>query len=168
MRRNPNQAVLVLLIGACALSVAGAATAEETKVLYKCVDAKGVVSIQSKACPAGSTEAWKRDAQTVPKPTPAEVAAQQEREARNRQAVLTETAELQRKLAAQATPPPGSPAGAQDVPLPQSVAVNNCQAAQAFAAGVREKTWIGLTDDQMRRIFGWVADQCRVSTATDD
>ncbi len=191
MQRNSNQSLLVLLLGACAWSAPGAAAAEETKVLYKCVDAKGVVSIQSKTCPAGSTEAWRRDAQTVPKPTPAEVAAQQEREARNRQAVVTETAELQRKLAAQATPPPGSPpagshlagstnpkegshlapvsqAGAEDLPLPQSVSVNNCQAAQAFAAGVREKTWIGLTDDQMRRIFGWVADQCRVSTATDD
>lgn len=191
MERNSIQAGLVLLLGACALSAAGAAAAEETKVLYKCVDAKGVVSIQSKACPAGSTEAWKRAAQTEPKPTPADIAAQQEREARNRQAVLAETAELQRKLAAQAAPPPGSPqagshlagatnpregshlapvspASAEDVPLPQSVSVNNCQAAQAFAAGVREKTWIGLTDDQMRRIFGWVADQCRVSTATDD
>lgn len=192
MERNSIQAVLVLLLGACAWSAPGAAAAEETKVLYKCVDATGVVSIQAKPCPKGSTEAWKRAAQTVPKPTQAEIAEQQAREARNREAVVSETAELQRKLAAQAAPqPPASaPAGshlagannpkegshmapvapntAEDVPLPQSVSVNNCQAAQAFAAGVREKTWIGLTDDQMRRIFGWVSDQCRVSTATDD
>ena len=32
-------------------------------------------------------------------------------------------------------------------------------------AAVREKTWIGMTDDQMKRVYSWVADQCRVSTA---
>ena len=95
--------------------------------------------------------------------------------------------ELERKLQPQVAPaPPASPtpgshlAGAtnpvegsqlaplavQEPPMPQSVTLNNCSMAQAFAASVREKTWIGLTDDQLRRLYGWVADQCRVQTQT--
>ena len=135
------------------------------------------------------TQEWARDAQTEPKPTEADLAAARAREARNQQEVVKQAAELETRLAPKvapappATPPPHShlagatnpPEGSQLAPLPlqeppqpQAVIVNNCQAAQAFVTSVREKTWIGLTDDQMRRIYGWVADQCCVQTQTND
>jgi hypothetical protein len=186
MKRNRIGTALALaLAGMLALPLSAAA--EETKVLYKCVNAKGVVAIQSKPCPAGSTEAWKRASESEPKPTQADIAAAQAREARNRQQVSELATEVQRRVDEQTPPPrvdppqgshlagatnpvegsqlaPKKPLEAEDVPLPQSVSIDGCQSAQGFAASVREKTWIGLTDDQLRRIFGWVADQCRVKT----
>ena len=40
-----------------------------------------------------------------------------------------------------------------------------CQDAQAFANAAREKDWLGLTEEQIRRLYGWVAAQCKVPTA---
>jgi hypothetical protein len=187
---------LALCLAGCALLLPGRAGAEETKVLHKCVDAKGITSIQANTCAKGSTEVWARPAQTEPKPTQAEIDAARARDAHNQQVVREQADELQRRLAPPAQPqvapaPPSFPAegshlagatnpkeGSQrapvaaqepeDVPQPNAVAPNNCQAAQDFATAVREKSWIGLTDDQMRRIFGWVSDQCRVRTQTND
>lgn len=203
MKRNGLQVGLALALagGLCALAPFAAAQ-DESKLLYKCIDAKGVTSIQAKKCPAGSTEAWRRDAQTEPKPTPAQVAAAREREARNQQEVQVLSAEVQRKLDAQRQPPPpttppegshlagatnppeGShrapvvpgtptaPEGSHRAPVvppaapdPTSLTISGCQSAQAFATSVREKQWLGLSDDQTRRLFAWVADQCRVNTA---
>ena len=185
MERNTIQATLALALAACALALPAAAAAEETKVLHKCVDAKNVTSIQANPCPKGSTEVWKRDAQTEPKQTPADIAAAREREARNQAEVAQQSAELERRLQAPVAPaPPPSPtpgshlAGAtnppegsqlapvavEEPPMPQAVTIDNCQAAQAFASAVREKSWLGLTDDQLKRVYGWVADQCRVQT----
>jgi len=189
MDRKEVGIALALCIAGGALLLPGRVAAEETKVLYKCVDAKGVSSIQAKPCAKGTTEVWKRDAQTEPKQTEADIAAAKAREARNQQEVIRQSAELQSRLAPRVAPaPPEKPApgshlagatnppeGSQLAPLrveepkmPQAVTINNCQAAQAFATAVREKSWIGLTDDQMRRIYGWVTDQCRVQTQTDD
>ena len=187
MKRITIEAGFALCVAGCALALPFSASAEETKMLYKCVDAKGVASIQSKPCAKGTTEAWKRAAEQEPVPTQAQIATAQAREARNEQQVRELSAEVQRRMDEQNPPPrttpaPGShlagannpregsqlapvqPAGAEDVPLPSSVSIDSCQAAQAFAASVREKNWIGLTDEQTRRIFGWVADQCRVQT----
>ena len=195
MERKDIGIGLALCIAGCALLLPGRAAAEETKVLHKCVDAKGVTSIQAAKCAKGTTEVWARDAQTEPRQTAAEAAAAREREARNRQQVVQESAELQRRMAPSNAPvvapaPPQMPPegshlagatnpveGSQLAPTPVQeppqtqlpmTGVNNCQAAQAFATSVREKQWIGLNDDQLRRIFGWVADQCRVQTAVDD
>ena len=191
MDRKEIGVALALCIAGGALLLPGAAAAEESKVLYKCVDAKGTAAIQAKPCAKGTTEVWKRDAQTEPKQTAAEAAAAREREARNMQVVKEQTAELQARtapvvapappqmppegshLAGATNPPEGSmraPTPVQEPPQTQlpMTGVNNCQAAQAFATSIREKQWIGLNDDQMRRIFGWVADQCRVKTAVDD
>jgi len=171
-RTTLHPALILLAVGAFALPLA--ASAEDTKTLYKCVNAKGVTSIQSKPCPAGSTEAWKRAAETEPKPTAQDVAAAQAREARNQQQVKELSAEVQRKLAEQQTPPTvvGATPAATTSPTPAAelpaVVYDNCQAAKAFATSVQEKTWIGLTDDQTRRIYGWVADQCRVIAKPED
>ena len=169
-----HSALFLLAVGA--LTLPSTAAAEETKMLYKCVNAKGVSAIQSKPCPSGSTEEWKRAAEAEPKPTAQDVAAAQAREARNQQQVRELSVEVQKKLREQQTPtvigptPPDTPAPTPTTERPAmpAVAYDNCQAAQAFATSVQEKTWIGLTDDQTRRIFGWVADQCRVVTKPED
>jgi hypothetical protein len=150
---------------------------------------QGRTSIQAKPCAKGTTEVWARPAQTEPKPSAADLAAAREREARAQKEVIVQSEELQRRLQPQVAPAPperpvpGShlagatnpPEGSQMAPLPveepqmpQAVTVDNCQAAQAFAGSVREKTWIGLTDDQLKRIFGWVSDQCRVRTQSSN
>ena len=54
------------------LLAAGPAAAES---LYKCTDKQGAVSIQSEPCPAGSTQAWKRDATPEAGPSVEELAA---------------------------------------------------------------------------------------------
>ena len=191
MKRNTLQAGLALALAGGMLALASAANAqdtEETKVLYKCVDAKGVVSIQAKKCPAGSTEAWRRDAQTEPKQTAAEAEAARQREARNQQEVRDLSVEVQRKLAGdpppeRSSPPEGShqagatnpPEGSHRAPIqppeapdPTSLNISGCQQAQSFSSAVREKSWLGLNEDQTRRLYAWVADQCRVNTAKDD
>jgi hypothetical protein len=188
MERNRIAMALALCLAGGALVLPSTAAAQKTEVLHKCVDAKGVSSIQAKPCAKGTTETWTRPAQTEPSPSAADVAAAREREARAQREVVVQSEALQRNLQPQVAPaPPASPtpgshlAGAtnpvegsqlapvavEEPPMPQSVSVNGCQAAQGFAAAVREKTWIGLTDDQTKRIYGWVADQCRVSTKSE-
>lgn len=185
MKPNTMQAGLALLLAGCAFALPAAA-ADETKVLYKCVDAKGVVSITGRKCAAGSVEAWHRDAQTEPKRTPEQLEAARAQEARDQQKVAELSQEVQRRVAESRLPdppPPGPvpgshlagatnpPEGSQlapkqvpDAPDPTQLRPDNCQAAQNFGTAVREKTWLGLTDDQTRRLFAWVADQCRVNT----
>jgi hypothetical protein len=176
MKRTTLHSTLSLLLAGAAFALPTGAGAEETKMLYKCVNAKGVAAIQSKPCPAGSTEAWKRASEAEPKPSAEQVVAAQQREAQNRQQVRELTVEVQRKLAEQQPPTvvgptpaaPAVPTPVAERPLAPVVSYDSCQAAQAFATSVQEKSWIGLTDDQTRRIFGWVADQCRVAVKTDD
>jgi hypothetical protein len=189
MDRNLLRAALALMVAGSALALPSAATAEETKVLYKCVDAKGEVSIQAKSCPAGSTTAWRRDAQAEPKPTAEQEAASRDRDAQNQQQMIQLTDEVNRKLKADQLPPPATgpqpgshlagatnpPEGSQMAPRipepapdPTSFRSDGCQSAQAFATSVREKTWLGLSEDQTRRLYGWVQDQCRVTTSIDN
>src|SRR4249919_917239 len=136
------QAGLAVLVAGCALALPMTAGAEETKTLYKCVDAKGVVSIQAKTCPSGTTQAWVRPAQTEPKQTAAEAQAAREREQRNQQQVRDLSNEVNRKMAAQTAPPPPEPARLQmagpqpptpDAPDPgelQSAVTSQCRQAQ--------------------------------------
>ena len=188
MERNRIGMALVLCLAGGALVLPSTAAAEPTEVLHKCVDAKGLTSIQAKPCAKGTTEVWARQAQTEPKSTAADLAAARAREARAQKEVIVQSEELQRRLQQQVAPAPperpvpGShlagatnpPEGSQmapkpveEPPMPQAITVDNCQSAQNFAGAVREKTWIGLTDDQMKRIYGWVTDQCRVQTQSD-
>jgi hypothetical protein len=46
----------------------------------------------------------------------------------------------------------------------EAASVDACQGAQAFAASVREKSWLGLSEEQVRRVYGWVAEQCKLPT----
>lgn len=161
--------LLALLAGAALLptAVAHAAVAHATKnELFKCVNGAGVVSIQSVPCPAGSVQAWRRDATPEPPPTPQQLAQAQAKQLRDQQAVRELSEQLAKKQ------PPAMPVMPAPAPTPTPAAalptagetadVLTCQTAQAFAGSVREKEWLGLTDEQTRRLFGWVTEQCKL------
>jgi hypothetical protein len=152
------------------LLAAGSASAIQAQdnLLYKCVDANGKVSIQSNACPAGSTTAWRRAAPSEPQPTASQQAQAEAKVLRDQQTVRELSEVVDKKLKESTAPAKPTPPAAEISPAPSPIAIDPCQVAQAFATSVREKSWIGLTDDQNRRIYGWVAEQCKVKTAIDD
>jgi hypothetical protein len=182
------RAAIVLAVGALAF-VAQASAAGGTPMLYKCVSAKGVTSIQSSACPAGATTAWKRAAPPEAPLTPAasaqaeakrlhdlqtvrELSSQMERD-RARELAAKQAAAVPRdedddpdldtpaQPAAQAPPPPGD----TQAPAVADPDLKACTDAQAFANAAREKEWLGLSEDQIRRLYGWVALQCKIPGA---
>ena len=159
-----------LLLCAALLSMPTAFAADKN-MLYKCVDATGVVSIQSEPCPKGSTQAWKRDATPEP-PLTAEQAAQIEAKTRRDQQTVREQLEIvDRKLqppAPAAVPEPAAKAADEAASVPgeparEAVGVDPCEAAQEFAGSVRDKAWLALTEEQTRHLYSWVAEQCKSS-----
>lgn len=165
--RNPGSLALRAL--ALVLAFAGAASVQaQGNVLYKCVDANGKVSIQSDACSAGSTTAWRRAAPSEPQLTASQQAQAEAKILRDQQTVreLSEVVDKKLKESTSQARPTTDAGEVSAVPAP--IAIDPCQVAQAFANSVREKSWIGLTDDQNRRIYGWVAEQCKVKTAIND
>ena len=164
-RHSRSACVMALLAGAALLPVASAHAAKNE--LFKCVNGAGVVSIQSVPCPAGSVQAWRRAATPEPPQTPQQLAQTQAKQERDQQAVR----ELSEQLAKKQSPAPAMPAPTPiTMPTPaaalptagETADVLTCQTAQAFAGSVREKEWLGLTDEQTRRLFGWVAEQCKL------
>lgn len=165
-RLSRSTCALLLLTGAALVPVAGAHAARNE--LFKCVNGAGVVSIQSVPCPAGSVLAWRRAATPEPPQTAEQMAQAQAKQLRDQQAVRELSEQLAKKQAP-AMPVMPTPA---PMPIPKPAAalptagetadVLTCQTAQAFAGSVREKEWLGLTDEQMRRLFGWVAEQCKI------
>lgn len=152
-------AACAALVGAaCAAMAAQAADKNE---LFKCVDPAGVVSIQSEPCAKGSTTVWRRDA--TPEPTPsAEQAAQAEAKIRRDQQAVRELSEIvERKL----KPAPETDADDRRADAPAKSEPSACEAAQDFAASVQEKEWLVLSEDQVRRLYGWVSEQCKVTPA---
>jgi hypothetical protein len=159
-------AVLLILPGSAALA---------QDALYKCVDPAGVTSIQSDPCAKGSTQAWKRDTTPEAPPTPAEQAQAEARRLRDQQRVRELSQQLERRMreeaaaeaAAKASPPlPPLPSAANDEDdgkddTGADAAVAACQDAQQFANAARAKEWLGLTDDQVRRLYNWVAQECK-------
>jgi hypothetical protein len=158
---------------AAAAPAAHAATATKPAMLYKCVAASGVTSIQSSPCPAGSTTEWKRDTAREAPPTPEQAAQAEARRLRNQQEVRELSAQVERRLKAQdaatVEAAPVAEEAAEPVVEPVAPSINPdlqaCQDAQAFANDVREKAWLGLSDEQVRRLFQWVAQQCKVPAA---
>lgn len=155
------------MIACClAVSIAPAAVAGKN-LLYKCVSAAGVTSIQSVACPAGSKEEWRRDATPEPPPTPEQLAQAEAKLLRDQQTVRELSEIVDKKLQPQApTPEPAPPAVTAAVAAEQA-SVDACQSAQAFAGEVREKAWLGLTGEQTRRLYTWVAEQCKTPPKAD-
>ncbi len=167
--RLAGLAGLAMLAGLCALP---AAAADDRHALYKCVDKAGVISIQSTACAAGSTQAWRRDATPEAPPTPAQ-AAQAETKRRHDQQVVRElSAQVDRRMREAAAPAPaGEAAVAAPAAMPAAALaaeaenpdLKACQDAQDFANLVRAKEWLGLSDAQVQRLYGWVARECKVA-----
>lgn len=143
--------------------------ASDQHVLYKCVDKGGVTSIQSTACPAGSTTSWRRDATPDAPPTPEQAAQADARRLRDQQAVRDLSAQVDRRLRDAKESKALAPKD-EDLPPPPEAATPNpdlqaCQDAQTFANQVRDKDWLGLSEEQVRRLYGWVAQQCKVPSA---
>jgi len=69
---------------------------------------------------------------------------------------------------AAAAPPPASTPSTialqwhdePETPAGQPAPDNACDSAKAFASSVNEKIWLGLTQEQSQRLYGWVLDQC--------
>ena len=146
-----------------ALSCGAAVAAEKTGLLFKCVNPAGVISIQSEACAKGSTEAWRRSAIPEPAPTAAQAEQAEAKRLRDQQTVRELSEIVERKLQPQPAPgarrtKPADEAAEAEVEAP---AVDACDAAQVFAASLRDKPWLALTDEQTRRLYGWVAEQCK-------
>ena len=160
---NPRRSVIVAMAMAGLLAGPCAAAGTRNK-LYKCVNLAGVTSIQSVPCPAGSLEAWRRDATPEPALTPVQTAQAEARRLRDQQTVLQLSDIVDKKLRGEPVPaaasaPPAAPAAAPA--LAASAPVDACQDAQTFAAAVRDKPWLGLTDEQLKRLFGWLGEQCK-------
>src|SRR3990167_2241978 len=142
---------------ACCLALSTASTAVAGKnLLYKCVSAAGVTSIQSVACPAGSKEEWRRDATPEPPPTPEQLARAEAKLLRDQQLVRELSEIVEKKLQPPAPAPAPAPTAATAAAAAEQASVDACQEAQAFAGAVREKAWVGLTDEQTRRLYIWV------------
>lgn len=47
-----------------------------------------------------------------------------------------------------------------ETPAGQPPVNTACESAKLFAHSVEEKIWLGLTQDQTQRLYGWVLDQC--------
>lgn len=145
-----------LLVLAC---VATPAWADD--VLYKCIDGKGAVSIQSSACPKGSTEAWKRDtaamaAAVSSAPTPPTASAPAAAPATH-----VEQAPRSAADAGNSAPPVEPPAPAAPEPAADTTAPDPCGQAKDVAAQLHDMPWLGLSSDQQQRLMGWVMLQCR-------
>lgn len=150
---NPGPLVLAVLL------LAAPAAAES---LYKCTDAKGGVSIQSEACPKGSTQVWKRDASPDPAPSPEELAARATiAQAQADQAAENARLAEQQRLADQARRDEAArllAAQAQAGPPPRK---SECTIAHDFSDAAEAKPWLDLTQAQREAIKRWVVEQCR-------
>lgn len=164
--RAPRIATAVMI--ALAFQPVIATAAREQHSLYKCIDKAGVVSIQSSACPAGATTSWRRDATPEAPPTPEQSVQAEAKRLRDQQSVRELSAQVERRLReeqdatlvapADASPPPATPPA---IPTPNPD-LQACQDAQEFANQVRGKDWLGLSEEQVRRLYAWVAQQCKV------
>jgi hypothetical protein len=146
------------------LVLAAPAAAAGKAELFKCVDATGITSIQSAPCAKGSTQVWRRDAAPEAAPTPEQAAQAQARRERDERSVRELSQEVERTLKpapprAERPPEPAAPiAGTEPADVP-----DRCGQAQEFAAQLRDKEWLALSEDQVRRLYGWVATQCQPS-----
>lgn len=149
MKARLKQALLSLL---CCVAV----PAWADDVLYKCIDGKGAVSIQSAPCPTGSKQAWKRDANAppptgtlpVPTPKPPSLSAPPP----NRPPAV-------QSMPPARMPPPPEPAAAGGPPAVP--APDPCSHAQDVAAQLRDMPWLELTSEQQQRLLNWLMQQCR-------
>lgn len=151
------------ITGLCLLFCAGmaaSAQAADKNLLFKCQAADGAISIQSGPCAKGSTEVWRRDASAEPAPTPEQQAQAEAKRMHDQQTVRELSEQVERRLApkpeAKSAPAPekGAEGEAADPP-------DRCTQAQDFAGQLRNKQWLDLSEDQSRRVYAWVSEQCK-------
>lgn len=147
---------------ACLLPAA--ASAADKSSLFKCVDAAGVISIQSEACAKDSTQVWRRDAKAEPPPTADQAAQAEAKRLRDQQTVR----ELSEIVERRSRPQPPEPVLEEKPKAEATKALTACESAQEFSGSIRDKQWLALTDEQMQRIFRWVAEQCKATPATSE
>ena len=151
-----------MLIRILALALVLAAPSVQAEALYKCTDAAGAVSIQSSACPRGSTQVWKREANPDPEPTPEQLAAR----AALAEAEAQRTAELAReaeaaRLAEQAEREAEAKRLADEAAGIRPERKSECTLAHDFNDAALAKPWLELSAYQQRRLKEWVIEQCR-------
>lgn len=128
-----------------------AATPVVAADLYKCIDAKGLVSIQSKPCATGSTQVWKRDANPQPDQMP----------------VVTPQGDRNDEAGRGANQPARPPVQI----LPEQAAAPNdapnlkgpCRRAHELADEIGKLELLELRSDQVYRLNAWVAKQCEAA-----
>jgi len=140
------------------------AAAAEKGALFKCVDPAGVTSIQSEACAKGSTQVWRRDATPEPPPTPEKAAQAEAKRLRDQQTVR----ELSEIVERRSRPQPPEPVVEDKPKAEEAKALTACESAQEFSSSVRDKQWLALTDEQMQRIYRWVAEQCKATPTASE
>lgn len=153
-----------LLVLALIAWLPASAVAAQKSELFKCVDAAGVTSIQSEPCAQGSTVVWRRSATPEPKPTPDQAAQAEAKRLRDMQTVR----ELSEIVERRSRPQPPEPVEAEKPEAADAKPLSACESAMEFSASVRDKQWLALSDDQMQRIYRWVAEQCKVTPGANE
>ncbi|MBW8311515.1 MAG: hypothetical protein K0M64_05710 [Rhizobium sp.] len=150
------RAVLFLVLP---LLAAGPAAAES---LYKCTDRQGAVSIQSEPCPAGSTQAWKRDATPEAGPSVEELAARAAlADAEARRAAETARLAEEARLAEQARLEQQARQRAAEASGERPPTKSECTQAHDFSDAVLAKDWLQLDETQKANLRQWVVEQCK-------
>jgi hypothetical protein len=149
---------IATIAGLAAALVTSGAQAADKNELFKCVDAAGVVSIQSEPCAKGSTQVWRRDATPEPTPSPEQAAQAEARIRRDQQAVRELSEIVERKLKPVPEAELDQRRSEPPATRPEPTA---CEAAQDFAASLQGKPWLELSEAQTRRLYGWVSEQCK-------
>lgn len=153
-----------LILMALCSGLPGNAVAAQKSELFKCVDAAGVTSIQSEPCAQGSTVVWRRSATPEPKPTPDQAAQVEAKRLRDMQTVR----ELSEIVERRSRPQPPELSAGEKPAATEAKPLTACESAMEFSASVRDKQWLALSDDQMQRIYRWVAEQCKVTTGANE
>ena len=162
--RRPCRIGMAAWLVALACLLPALAGAADKSALFKCVDAAGVTSIQSDACAQGSTQVWRRAATPEPRPTPDQAAQAEAKRLRDQQTVR----ELSEIVERRSRPQPAEPV-LEEKPKPEAAKpLTACESAQEFSGLVRDKQWLGLTDEQLQRIYRWVAEQCKATPAASE
>lgn len=138
----------------CLLVLAAPAAAES---LYKCEGPGDAVSIQSDPCPAGTTQAWKRDATPEPGPSAEELAAR----AALAEAQALEAAEAARLAELQVQAEQARLAReAQAKEEKKQRTKSECTQAHEFQDAALAKDFLRLTEAQQAELRAWVVAQC--------
>lgn len=163
MTATNKTAGLCLLLGA---GLAAPAHAADKNLLFKCQAADGAISIQSSPCAKGSTEVWRRDPNTEPPPTPEQQAQAEAKRLRDQQTVRELSEQVERRLAAKPEPKP-EPVPEKKTEGATADPPDRCAQAQEFAGQLRDKRWLELSEDQSRRVYAWVSEQCKPVPAAE-